>query len=96
MFFMSGGTQMFMIEIKRAAGHIFGFHICDWITPLPDVLKGRGMMGDGWIEIRKLRLAVEAAGYVGPIECEIFNQAIWDMPGDEVLELMKKRYLEFV
>jgi sugar phosphate isomerase/epimerase len=30
-------------EIKRANGHIFGFHVCDWITPLPDVLKGRGM-----------------------------------------------------
>jgi sugar phosphate isomerase/epimerase len=81
-------------EIKRANGHIFGFHVCDWITPLPDVLKGRGMMGDGWIELHKLREAVDAAGYSGPIECEIFNQSLWDSPGDEVLELMKKRFLE--
>ncbi len=83
-------------EIKRASGHIFGFHICDWITPLPDVLKGRGMMGDGWIELRKFREAVDSAGYHGPIECEIFNQALWDMPGNDVIELMKKRYLEGV
>ncbi len=81
-------------EIQRAKGHIFGFHVCDWITPLPDVLKGRGMMGDGWIEVRRLREAVEQAGYTGPIECEIFNQALWDTPGDDVLALMKERYLE--
>ena len=80
-------------EIARAEGHIFGFHVCDWITPVPDMLKARGMMGDGWIELRKLREAVDAAGYDGPIECEIFNQALWDRPGDEVLELMKRRFL---
>lgn len=80
-------------EIARAEGHIFGVHVCGWITPLPDVLKGRGMMGDGWIENRKLREAVDKAGYSGPIECEIFNQRLWDLPGDEVLELMKARFL---
>ena len=83
-------------EIARAAGHVFGFHVCDWITPVPDVLKARGMMGDGWIELRKLREAVEKADYTGPIECEIFNQVLWDKPGDEVLELMKSRFLSEV
>jgi len=81
-------------EIKRARGHTFGFHVCEWITPLPDTLKARGMMGNGHIEIRRLREAVEAEGYDGPIECEIFNQEIWDSPGAEVVELMKERYLE--
>ncbi len=80
-------------EIKRAKGHTFGFHVCEWITPMPDVLKGRGMMGDGHIQIRRLREAVEAEGYTGPIECEIFNQEIWDSPGDETVKLMKERYL---
>ena len=54
------------------------------------------MMGDGVIDLRPIRLAVEEAGYDGPIEVEIFNQQIWDMPGDDVLELMKERYLEHV
>lgn len=83
-------------QVARAAGHILGFHVSDWIVPLPDVLLGRGMMGDGVIDLRCIRAAVDAAGYGGPIEVEIFNQAIWDAPGDQVLALMCRRYLECV
>jgi sugar phosphate isomerase/epimerase len=83
-------------EIARAAGHIFGFHVNDWLVPPPDVLRGRGMMGDGVIEIRRLRDAAERAGYMGDIEVEIFNDAIWNTPGDEVLALMCQRYLQYV
>lgn len=80
-------------QITRAQGRIYGFHVNDWLAPPPDVLLGRGMMGDGVIDIRSIRGAVQAAGYTGPIECEIFNRAIWDMPGDDVLSLMKQRFL---
>ncbi len=80
-------------QIERAAGRILGFHVNDWIVPTPDLLLGRGMMGDGVIELRRLRSAVDMAGYAGPIEVEIFNQAIWDSPGDEVLARMCERYL---
>lgn len=83
-------------QIARAAGHILGFHVSDWPVPLPDTLLGRGMMGDGMIDLRLLRSAVEAAGYTGAIEVEIFNRAIWDTPGDEVLRLIKQRYLAWV
>lgn len=83
-------------EIARAGDRISGFHVSDWLVPVPDLLLGRGMMGDGVIELRRIREAVEAAGYNGPIEVEIFNRAIWDMPGDETLALMKDRYLEHV
>lgn len=83
-------------QIRRASGRILGYHVSDWIVPTPDLLMGRGMMGDGVIDLRPIRLAVEEAGYDGPIEVEIFNQQIWDMPGDDVLELMKERYLEHV
>jgi sugar phosphate isomerase/epimerase len=83
-------------QIAAAAGKILGFHVSDWLVPVPDLLLGRGMMGDGVIELRKLRYAVEQAGYRGPIEVEIFNQRIWDMPGDETLQLMSQRYLEHV
>lgn len=83
-------------QIARAGERLFGYHVNDWLVPLPDPLMGRGMMGDGIVELRKLRTAVDLAGYSGPIEVEIFNRELWDMPGDDVLELMKRRYLEFV
>ena len=83
-------------EIARAGRRIFGFHVSDWIVPVPDVLFGRGMMGDGVIELRRLRAAVDAAGYAGPIEVEIFNRAINAMPGDETLALLKDRYQRHV
>lgn len=54
------------------------------------------MMGDGVIELRRLRQAVDGAGFIGPIEVEIFTRAINAMPGDEVLGLMIERYLMHV
>jgi sugar phosphate isomerase/epimerase len=83
-------------EITRGSGHIIGFHVNDWIVPVADMLHGRGMMGDGVIEIRRLCEAVNRAGYTGPIEVEIFNQHLWQMPGDELLRLVKDRFLAYV
>jgi sugar phosphate isomerase/epimerase len=83
-------------QITCAAGHILGFHVNDWLSPPPDHVNGRGMMGDGVIELRRLRSAVEATGYEGYIEVEIFNQTLWELPGDELLALMCQRYLEYV
>jgi sugar phosphate isomerase/epimerase len=83
-------------QIARAKGHILGFHVNDWLVPLPDPLLGRGMMGDGVIELRRIRTAVDAVGYTGPIEVEIFNQALWAMPSDAVLALMCERFLAYV
>ena len=83
-------------EIARASGHIIGFHVNDWVVPVADLLNGRGMMGDGVIEIQRLREAVSRAGYTGPIEVEIFNERLWQMPGDELLRLVKDRFLAYV
>jgi sugar phosphate isomerase/epimerase len=82
-------------EIARAAGRILGFHLSDWMVPTSSLLMGRGMMGTGVIELQRLRAAVDAAGYDGPIEVEIFNQEIWNMPARRSLEWMKDAYLEF-
>ncbi|MDQ6772121.1 MAG: sugar phosphate isomerase/epimerase [Candidatus Dormibacteraeota bacterium] len=83
-------------QIRRAGPRILGFHVSDWLAPPPDVLLGRGLMGDGVIDLRGLRGAVEAAGYDGPIEVEIFNRSVWDTPGDRVLEDLKARTLAYV
>jgi sugar phosphate isomerase/epimerase len=83
-------------QIDRAAGRIVGFHINDWPVPNEYPLMSRAMMGDGVIELGRIKSAVDEAGYTGPIEVEIFNQAIWDMPGKDVLTLMNDRYVEHV
>ena len=83
-------------EIARAGESIFAFHVSDWIVPLPDTLMGRGLMGDGFIEIPRLREAVEAAGYRGPIEVEIFNQALWNQSPEEIVQVVAKRFQEWV
>lgn len=82
--------------IAQAAGRIYGFHVSDWLVPLPDVLMGRGLMGDGAVDNRKLRRLVEKAGYTGPIEVEIFNQMLWDSDPETVLTQVIERFEEFV
>ena len=62
------------VEIARAGRRIFAFHVSDWLVPTNSLLMSRGLMGQGVIEIHRLRQAVEEAGYDGPIEVEIFNE----------------------
>jgi sugar phosphate isomerase/epimerase len=84
------------VEIARAGARIFGFHVSDWMVPTNSLLMSRGMMGQGVIEIRRLRRAVEEAGYRGPIEVEIFNQELWRTPLKEVIQDVRHGYLEAV
>ncbi|SCL26715.1 sugar phosphate isomerase/epimerase family protein [Micromonospora aurantiaca (nom. illeg.)] len=81
-------------QIARAGARIASFQVCDFLTPLPaDVLLGRGMMGDGHIDFPPLRRAVEAAGYTGDVEVEIFNAEVWATDPDRVLATMIARYV---
>jgi sugar phosphate isomerase/epimerase len=80
-------------QIQRAgAGRLLAYHICDWLVPTRDLLNDRGMPGDGVIELKKLRGLVEAAGYDGAIEIEIFSYAWWSRPMEEVLDVCVARY----
>jgi len=81
-------------QIQRAgARRLLAFHVCDWLTPTTDLLLDRGMMGDGVIELRKIRGWVEDAGYAGFSEVEIFSaNHWWQRPGDEVLATCIERH----
>ncbi|MEU0129152.1 MULTISPECIES: sugar phosphate isomerase/epimerase family protein [unclassified Streptomyces] len=84
-------------QIARAGagGRIHSFQLADWITPLPaGVLVGRGQLGDGSVDFRTLRAQVEAAGFEGPIEVEIFNEELWARDGVEVVAEVAARYTE--
>ncbi len=78
-----------------AAGRIHAFQLADWTTPLPaGVLNGRGQIGDGSIDMRRWRERVDAAGYSGPVEVELFNDELWARDGVEVLEETAGRFAE--
>jgi sugar phosphate isomerase/epimerase len=82
-------------QIARAGrgGRIFAHHICDWLVPTRDLLLDRGMMGDGVIDLRGIRRMIEAAGYHGPQEVEIFSaENWWKRPGDIVIATCIERY----
>jgi sugar phosphate isomerase/epimerase len=81
-------------EIARLGDRIAGYHVNDWLVPVKNVLMNRGMMGDGVIELRRIRGEIERAGYTGPIEVEIFNESIWERPLDELVRLTKERFVE--
>lgn len=82
-------------QIARAGrgGRLHAFQLADWITPLPaGVLLGRGQLGDGSVDFKAFREAVDAAGYRGPIEVEIFNEELWARDGGEVLKETAERF----
>ena len=84
-------------QIARAGagGRIHTFQLADWTTPLPEgVLNGRGQIGDGSIDMREWKTYVEAAGYTGAIEVELFNDALWARDGREVLAETAARFVE--
>jgi sugar phosphate isomerase/epimerase len=84
-------------QIARAGkDRLLAFHVCDWLVPTKDILNDRGMMGDGVIDIKMLRSAVEAQGYAGYSEIEIFSNAWWERPMDEVLHTCIARHRSVV
>ncbi|MGW4820456.1 sugar phosphate isomerase/epimerase family protein [Streptomyces sp. NPDC004227] len=86
-------------QIARAGagGRIHTFQLADWTTPLPEgVLNGRGQIGDGSIDMREWKRYVEAAGYTGAIEVELFNEELWTRDGREVLAETADRFVEHV
>jgi len=84
-------------QIARAGSkRLLAFHVCDWLTPTRDLLNDRGMMGDGIIEIQKVRGWVEAEGFEGFSEVEIFSENWWSKPGGEVLDTVIARHKSVV
>ena len=80
-------------SIAAAAGRIAALHVCDWLVPTRDLVFDRGMMGDGVIDIPRLRALVEQAGYRGPIAVEIMSEHDWwRRDPDEVLRVAKQRF----
>jgi sugar phosphate isomerase/epimerase len=85
-------------QIARAGGErLLAFHVCDWLVPTRDLLEDRGMMGDGVIDIPRIRGWVEAAGFAGYSEVEIFSRENWwKRPADEVVATCIERHRDAI
>ncbi len=83
-------------EIKRCGenDHLFAFHVCDWNVPTVDLLLDRGIMGEGCIPVRKIRSWVEATGYNGFYEVEIFSTKYWQQDQSSYLKKIIAAYKE--
>jgi len=81
-------------QIARAGRErLLALHVCDWLVPTTDLLEDRGMMGDGIIDLRRLRACIEDAGYAGYSEVEIFSRSNWwQRDGAEVLQTCIQRH----
>ncbi|MCM3780770.1 sugar phosphate isomerase/epimerase family protein [Microbacterium hydrocarbonoxydans] len=76
-------------ESAAAAGErIAGYQISDFALPLPEPenMNGRLFPGDGEIDFAPLNGAVRAAGFSGPTEVEIFNDDIWALDLDTIVD----------
>jgi len=80
-------------EIERAGkqGTLLGFHVCDWRLETRHLLTDRGLMGDGCIDIAGIRAKVQAAGFEGYHEVEVFSEQYWAMDQSEYLRLIAQR-----
>jgi len=85
-------------QIARSGrlGALMAFHVCDWKTPLLDLLEDRGLMGEGCIDIPRIRGWVEAAGFSGFVEVEIFSKRFWAMDQDLYLGMILDAFREHV
>lgn len=85
-------------EIIRCgrAGRLFAFHICDWKVPTADILLDRGIMGEGCIDIRRIRQWMNQAGFSGFNEVEIFSETYWKADQDEYLQKITGAYRKYV
>jgi sugar phosphate isomerase/epimerase len=81
-------------QIERAGDkRLLAFHLCDWLVPTTDLLLDRGMMGDGVIDLPLIRSWMEAVGYRGMHEVEIFSKNNWwKREPDEVLATCRLRH----
>jgi sugar phosphate isomerase/epimerase len=86
-------------QVDRAGreGRLASYQICDFNLPIAaDPLLSRGVMGDGVIDFALITELVDAAGYEGPVEVEIFNADVWASDPDQVLRTIKQRWADLV
>jgi sugar phosphate isomerase/epimerase len=76
-------------ELDRAKGQISILQVADWLVPTTEILRSRGLPGEGAIPLRSLLSMVEATGFYGQIEVEVLNPTIWARPVSSLVREIK-------
>ena len=82
------------IDLAGQTGRLHAFHICDWRTPTIDLLNDRGLMGEGCINIPEISDWVDASGFTGHREVEIFSNRLWSGDQREFLDKIAASYAQ--
>lgn len=80
------------IELAGKLHRLFAFHLCDWLTPTTDLLNDRGLMGEGCIDLSQINVWMEAAGFTGFREVEIFSNRWWSQDPATFLTAIRESY----
>ncbi len=80
------------IQLLGELDALFAFHLCDWRVQTRDLLNDRALMGDGCIDIKAIRKMMEAAGFAGWNEVEIFSSEHWSRDQQTFLDGIVERY----
>lgn len=83
-------------SLTQAADLIAGVHVADWLVPTTDLLAGRGLPGDGVIDLPTVLGRIRALGYDGPFEVEVLNRTVWEREPRELVGEIKARMAELV
>lgn len=78
-------------QLPAAIARSSNLHVGDWLVPTVDLLKGRGLPGDGVMDLTGLLTSVFRAGYLGAIEVEVLNPEVWSRPCREVIVDVQRR-----
>ena len=81
--------------LRAGTRRLHAFHISDWLVPTRDMFNDRGMMGDGVIDVRRIRGYMDAAGYAGMHEVELFSTRWARHDPDELMKIIKRRHQRF-
>ncbi|WP_177179957.1 sugar phosphate isomerase/epimerase [Arthrobacter sp. yr096] len=75
-------------DVLAAGPRIAGYQVSDFALPLPipDNMNGRLFPGDGSLDLGSLTASVRRAGFIGPVEVEIFNEDIWELPLQTIVD----------
>jgi sugar phosphate isomerase/epimerase len=77
------------VELARADGRILAVHLSDWLVPTINLARGRGVPGEGVIDLAGFVATARDAGYAGPLEVEVLTDRFDGHPARSTARLLR-------